>query len=871
MNICEKRTEDVVNQRIVEDFIFGKNFNPNAVSFLKKEIRFSINGTNYDFVVDKTIGAGSFGTVDKVIDKKHKVSLAIKYTNANDEKNISDALSKANCNVLQMRYIGKKDLKYVYIMELADGDLNSWLERKKKKKLKISINKILEIADGIRRQMGCIFFYDNNYVYSDIKLDNILFKCDNPNQLNKERFILGDLGSAVPTGNKYPTTFPAWDLRFDRTLKNNNHKMASLSWQLGILLLLFYNSYDIKDKLYWKNIGKQSESSILEIAKILDKHYGHGFGRYLDPDPNLRPSIFEPFIKVHNTKKTIPSGSSLKLSERTLKKMLVVKLKELAVKLGCKGNLKVKKEQLIELIIGCGKLKTKSPIKSPHKSLPKQASKLSERTLKKMLVVKLKELAVKLGCKGNLKVKKEQLIELIMKCGKLKTIKSAHKSLPKQSHLLTERTLKKMTVVKLKELATKLACKGNLKVKKEQLIELIIKCQKKISVLKSIHSHHAPPSSIKFTPGNLKKLRIVDLKEIAVKVGCKGKLNIKKDLLIQLIISCKFKKTPSPPKHQSTKKTSSRNSELPIGLLSNIGNSCYLDSVLLSLFTVQNDFVDRNILDTELTKRNISKLYCIPKGNPKIPEIDLYNRQQVQNELVNITKSIRGKRNVKQCTGLRGIIKSCPNPENFQDDRPKDAGDFLGYILNMFDTDVAVKQFDIYVTNNLNAKLEDIPKLDTNVDRTSSVVHTMFYHDMMNIEPNTPTRLLISRVEDSGELDPDNYYRGYKRLITVVTLVDAPYLIINLQRNNPVGDDTIKTKIMPSNSIIVGENILSLSAIVIHRGDRSGGHYTAYLKINDEWYYYNDMGPSIVKVGSYNKLLSSNPSPMKYGTLYFYS
>ena len=808
MNICEKRTEDVVNQRIVEDFIFGKNFNPNAVSFLKKEIRFSINGTNYDFVVDKTIGAGSFGTVDKVIDKKHKVSLAIKYTNANDEKNISDALSKANCNILQMRYIGKKDLKYVYIMELADGDLNSWLERKKKKKLKISINKILEIADGIRRQMGCIFFYDNNYVYSDIKLDNILFKCDNPNQLNKERFILGDLGSAVPTGNKYPTTFPAWDLRFDRTLKNNNHKMASLSWQLGILLLLFYNSYDIKDKLYWKNIGKQSESSILEIAKILDKHYGHGFGRYLDPDPNLRPSIFEPFIKVHNTKKTIPSGSSLKLSERTLKKMLVVKLKELAVKL---------------------------------------------------------------GCKGNLKVKKEQLIELIMKCGKLKTIKSAHKSLPKQSHLLTERTLKKMTVVKLKELSTKLACKGNLNVKKEQLIELIMKCQKKISVLKSIHSHHAPPSSIKFTPGNLKKLRIVDLKELAVKVGCKGKLNMKKDLLIQLIISCKFKKTPSPPKHQSTKKTSSRDSELPIGLLSNIGNSCYLDSVLLSLFTVQNDFVDRNILDTELTKRNISKLYCIPKGNPKIPEIDLYNRQQVQNELVNITKSIRGKRNVKQCTGLRGIIKSCPNPENFQDDRPKDAGDFLGYILNMFDTEVAVKQFDIYVTNNLNAKLEDIPKLDTNVDRTSSVVHTMFYHDMMNIEPNTPTRLLISRVEDSGELDPDNYYRGYKRLITVVTLIDTPYLIINLQRNNPVGDDTIKTKIMPSNSIIVGENILSLSAIVIHRGDRSGGHYTAYLKINDEWYYYNDMGPSIVKVGSYNKLLSSNPSPMKYGTLYFYS
>ncbi len=57
----------------------------------------------------------------------------------------------------------------------------------------------------------------------------------------------------------------------------------------------------------------------------------------------------------------------------------------------------------------------------------------------------------------------------------------------------------------------------------------------------------------------------------------------------------------------------------------------------------------------------------------------------------------------------------------------------------------------------------------------------------------------------------------------------------------------------------------------MHQGTSYGGHYTAYLKVNKKWYYYNDLGPSIKFIGRYNELLQAKPSPLSMGILYFYS
>lgn len=304
-----------------------------------------------------------------------------------------------------------------------------------------------------------------------------------------------------------------------------------------------------------------------------------------------------------------------------------------------------------------------------------------------------------------------------------------------------------------------------------------------------------------------------------------------------------------------------------IGLLSNIGNSCYIDSVLLSLFAVRNGFIDKYIVYANLKERLSTNLDCIPKNTQNSPAIDLSNRKMVQAQLVNIANSIRGDRNVADCTDLRNVLRQCPNPENFHDNRPKDAGDFLGYMLHMFDTDVAVKKFDVFVPKSDKS----LVILNSHIDRNSSIIHSIFNHELSKIRNGIETKDLIRKLEDSGPLEPANYYKGHKRVFNIITIVDTPYLIFNLYRNDPNGMNKIQTEIIPSEQILLSKHVLSLSSIVVHQGIHTGGHYTAYLKIKGNWYYYNDIGPSIKKIGNYRDLLSSSPSVTRHGTLHFYS
>ena len=65
---------------------------------------------------------------------------------------------------------------------------------------------------------------------------------------------------------------------------------------------------------------------------------------------------------------------------------------------------------------------------------------------------------------------------------------------------------------------------------------------------------------------------------------------------------------------------------------------------------------------------------------------------------------------------------------------------------------------------------------------------------------------------------------------------------------------------------------LNLTAIVVHTG---GANYVANFKCENEWFWYDDRPESsrhIIKhIGSYNKMLKTNPNPLSHGTLFFYS
>ena len=311
------------------------------------------------------------------------------------------------------------------------------------------------------------------------------------------------------------------------------------------------------------------------------------------------------------------------------------------------------------------------------------------------------------------------------------------------------------------------------------------------------------------------------------------------------------------------------------------GNSCYLDSTLVALFSNPSSFTN-NILTMDLTKNRIapSQTGLYPCGNTY--EEDLRNRQMVQNQLNLIAQSIRGSGNiVEYCFNLRETLKKCPDPENYYDNAMKDAGEFLGYILSLFPVNTAVKRRITYATNDMsyNPPHRSLIKTSDILDKNSSIIQQIDSFSLLSLKNNTSgLSNFIEQKEDTypEELTsenlffPENSIDSYKRRITYETLEDAPYVVFSVKRVNAF-TDFINTQIIPEPIITLpSEKTFFLSAIVIFEGL----HYTCAFVCEDTWYYYNDMNSQnygIHRIGTYNDMLKINPNPTTNGTQYYYT
>ena len=325
LTACRTRKENVDNQRIVDEFLFGKSIQvgylidvlpsadtnlPYGVSYKTntKELILKIKNKLYKFQVVKNIGEGAFGSVWLYYDNNNQVSLAIKETKDEKELIISNALLKSSCDVLKVR--GLK--KHIYIMEQAEGDMYSFMKKLKKP---VSIKFIFNIVEQVRRQILCIGNLHPSFMYSDVKLKNILYKCHNPNNLNDIRVFLGDLASAIP---RYHNGMPIYDTTYlplpqnNFTIRNNQEKLNWISWQIGALLLessiFLFKDIDkiifidkLIHKMHWSNIIKLQPSQIYslieELKNTIDSTYGNGFSGYFSISSRTDPNI--PLIKTN--------------------------------------------------------------------------------------------------------------------------------------------------------------------------------------------------------------------------------------------------------------------------------------------------------------------------------------------------------------------------------------------------------------------------------------------------------------------------------------------------------------------------------------------------------------------------------------------
>lgn len=305
------------------------------------------------------------------------------------------------------------------------------------------------------------------------------------------------------------------------------------------------------------------------------------------------------------------------------------------------------------------------------------------------------------------------------------------------------------------------------------------------------------------------------------------------------------------------------------------GNSCYQDSTLLAMLAIPNTTISRYILLSDV--REITELPKKWTVCSEDPETDYNLRKSIQDELIRISNSMRkvGKP-VNTCSNLRKLISRCPGTEEFHGTGMQDAGEFVSYIFNLFQIDVATTSNTTYVTNDLNEepKWLNIGKI---TDKQSSPIVAVLSGQIEDGKEKQINGFLV-QVEDAV-LDNSYVYEGkeYIRRRRVWKMETSPYLVFYIHRLHrtydmingkfKVKEKKLRTSVLPVQKI----GKLSLSAIVVH----SHNHYTCYISCRGIWFYFDD-NPSgkshaISRIGSYDDMLLRTPSPLKDGTLYFYT
>ena len=313
---------------------------------------------------------------------------------------------------------------------------------------------------------------------------------------------------------------------------------------------------------------------------------------------------------------------------------------------------------------------------------------------------------------------------------------------------------------------------------------------------------------------------------------------------------------------------------LKLGGFSNIGGtSCYMDSVLFALLAVPNKFVTKNILQKNLDRTG---KICPHKE-------DLNIRKYVQTYLNNLQSAIIHENTITTCTNLRKLFRYCnlTGFEKFGRNKQQEAGEFLMYLLQLFNSRNFLKQKEVvYGTNSMAQKIPKNKLVETT--NREQLVDIIYQLDFLLLKEkrgqDNRINYFFKKIDDSGELSKDDLFKPnerqhFRRKISNYSIIDSPYIIIWAQRVDPISHRVLRTKIIPTQQITLqSKRKLQLSAIVVHHGDIHGGHYITLFNCKEKWYRYDDLSPKIDFIGSYRKMMENEGRDVKSnGVLYFYT
>lgn len=226
------------------------------------------NSISYKYENPKELTSGAYGMIliyNDRTDTNNTIAVKIPKTPEGTQDDI-DSLNKLRkeeiCNEIVIPSLIAD--KFV-IMEQVSGTLKNLIKITRGNSPQNNIV-LMNILNIITKSFNCL--YKLGLYYTDIKTDNILYRCFNGNII---QIILGDIGSAKTNGSKhgFTTTYPPMDLEKKTKAEGSRRGYmwtraleSDIVWGIGIILLELLGKDKEVNLLYWKPYTENYEMDI---------------------------------------------------------------------------------------------------------------------------------------------------------------------------------------------------------------------------------------------------------------------------------------------------------------------------------------------------------------------------------------------------------------------------------------------------------------------------------------------------------------------------------------------------------------------------------------------------------------------------------
>ena len=287
---------------------------------------------------------------------------------------------------------------------------------------------------------------------------------------------------------------------------------------------------------------------------------------------------------------------------------------------------------------------------------------------------------------------------------------------------------------------------------------------------------------------------------------------------------------------------SSQSSPLPLAMLKNQSNSCFIDSVLIALMHIKKEDnpILKDILDSANLYTNVKNRLTLAKYGDSI-----------KNELLSIYNKIH--------TDSKDTIYIC------------------GSIRSLFD------KFDRQYTKQINENLEEIEWLTSQqepadfiriLDRIFNIHKNTVAQNTTVIEeavPNSPQKVMFNdiiieaknttiNISDFIPVTTNEFINNitHKKTITTRTYLESTGLFVNIMRGYKGTRGEAKSTahvITPETIKLANNKVLNLVSIIVHHGRSIGsGHYTCLIKHANAWYKFDDLKDNYEYIGTFKNI-----------------